>query len=206
MTATQTTTTQVLLQVLDPNHTQHWMEVHKAGCAHLRRGKRGDNSWTLEVSTLEELAQELGQDFLAEGSMTLADVIESTFLAPCVKLPREEQPIPTPRKARKPRKLAAVPDPTPAVEEPTPAPKRKALPNAERRSEATHPEGGSAVSHGKCPTCGARKGHVCSSSKTGPPTNFVHAPRMRAWEAAGSPSLPMPTPARKVAGVWVVVK
>lgn len=106
----------------------------------------------------------------------------------------------TPRKSRS-RKLAVVPDPTPA-EEPT----RKSLPNAERRSEATHPEGGSAVSFGKCPTCGARKGHVCSSSKTGQPTNFVHAPRMARWEAAGSPSLPLPTPARKRDGVWVVAK
>jgi len=103
-------------------------------------------------------------------------------------------------KVRTPRKLAAVPTP---AEEPT---SRKSLPNADRRSEATHPAGGSAVSHGKCPTCGARKGRVCSSAKTGAPTNFVHAPRMKAWEAAGSPSLPMPTPARKTAEGWVVVK
>jgi hypothetical protein len=105
------------------------------------------------------------------------------------------------------RQAASQPaeEPTPAVEEPTPTP-RKSLPNAERRAEATHPEGGSAVTHGRCPSCGARKGQVCTSQRTGAPTNVVHAPRMRAWEAAGSPSLALPTPARKVAGVWVVVK
>lgn len=83
---------------------------------------------------------------------------------------------------------------TPAVEAPTPTPAastRKALPQAERRTEATHADGGSAVAHGKCTSCGARKGHLCQS-KLGKPTNFVHSPRMRAWEAAGSPRPAVP--------------
>jgi len=81
--------------------------------------------------------------------------------------------------------LAPAEDPTPP---PTP---RKALPQAERRTEATHPDGGSAVAHGKCSSCGARKGHLCQS-KLGKPTNFVHSPRMAAWEAAGSPRPAVP--------------
>lgn len=89
----------------------------------------------------------------------------------------------TPRKARKVRTLAAVPEPTPAVEEQPEKPKRKAVPNAERRNETTHPDGAAAVAHGKCPACQARKGTLCTAA-TGNPTKHVHAGRMKAWEQA----------------------
>jgi hypothetical protein len=87
-------------------------------------------------------------------------------------------------------------------EEATPA--RQAKPNADRPL-VTNPAAGPAVTFGKCPSCGARKGQHCLSRK-GEPTNVVHSPRIRAWEAKGSPALPLPTPAVKRAGVWVVVK
>lgn len=56
-------------------------------------------------------------------------------------------------------------------------------PNAERRNEATHADGAAAVAHGKCEKCGAKKGARCVS-KLGVETNFVHSPRMAAWDAS----------------------
>jgi hypothetical protein len=84
------------------------------------------------------------------------------------------------KKASTPRgRKASTPPPTPA-----PAPRVKASrPNADRRNEATHVDGAAAVAHGKCPKCGARKGVKCTSQR-GEPTNFVHAPRMAAWDAS----------------------
>ena len=112
----------------------------------------------------------------------------------------QNTPTTTPRKPRKVRKLAAVPEPTPAVEEePAAKAKRQALPNAQRTSEATHPDGAAAVAHGKCPSCGARKGALCTS-KLGKPTNFVHSPRMAAWLAAGG------TPANLTPEQWTAHK
>lgn len=60
---------------------------------------------------------------------------------------------------------------------PTETPKRKSVPNAERRNEVTHPDGAAAVAAHGCPTCKARKGALCIA-RSGERTNHVHAGRM----------------------------
>lgn len=57
----------------------------------------------------------------------------------------------------------------------------KSRPNAMRRNEFTHADGEAAVMHGGCAKCGAKKGKRCISQK-GIETNFVHSPRMAAWD------------------------
>jgi hypothetical protein len=85
-TPTQEDTT-MKLAALDPNSAQdHWMEVHKAGCADTtRRGKRVH--WTFDAATLTEAAEEVASDFLDEGSMTIEDALADIHFAPCVTLP-----------------------------------------------------------------------------------------------------------------------
>jgi hypothetical protein len=77
-------------------------------------------------------------------------------------------------------------------------PTRKARPAAERRNETTHPHGESAVATLGCPTCSARKAVRCVRHD-GEHTNHVHAARMKAWEAKGSPAATLPAKAVKAA-------
>ena len=66
---------------------------------------------------------------------------------------------------------------------------RKSLPASERRTEATHPDGLAAVLHGPCAKCSAKKGERCFAT-SGARTNYVHGPRFKAWETAGSVPAP----------------
>jgi hypothetical protein len=102
------------LAVLDPNDTPNWMEVHKAGCQHLTRGRgrsKGENAWTLEAGSLTEAATEIAHDFIAEGSMTVEEAVENIHWAPCVKLPEDDaqpvqaEPVKAPKAAAKPKEL-----------------------------------------------------------------------------------------------------
>lgn len=90
MTATRVHT--IDLVVLDVNKTQHWNEVHKAGCKDLaktdRHGRqRGHDAWSISAHSRTDAARIIGSDFLQEGSMTLQDVLDSIHFAPCVSLP-----------------------------------------------------------------------------------------------------------------------
>lgn len=81
------------------------------------------------------------------------------------------------------RKAVAAPAPEPTPE-PTPeTPKRKSVPNAERRNETTHPDGAAAVAGFPCPTCKARKGVLCTA-RSGERTKHVHAGRLARLDAA----------------------
>lgn len=71
------------LAILDVNETSHWMEAHKAGCQHLSRSV----TWTIDAETMEAAAGIVAADFIAEGSLTIADAIDAIHWAPCVKLP-----------------------------------------------------------------------------------------------------------------------
>jgi hypothetical protein len=60
----------VMITVLDPNLTEHWIEAHKAGCQHLRQSYRGvpreRGAWTLEATNLTHAAADIASDFIAE--------------------------------------------------------------------------------------------------------------------------------------------
>jgi hypothetical protein len=61
-------------------------EVHKAGCAHLnRQNKRSDVSYTIEVSSAQEAANDFWADFVESGEMSEEEALANTSFAPCVK-------------------------------------------------------------------------------------------------------------------------
>lgn len=78
----------MILTVLDPNRTDHWMEVHLAGCADLgRRDRHGIvrslGAWDLEVPDRRAAADEIASDFIGE-SMTVDEAVMAIHFAPCV--------------------------------------------------------------------------------------------------------------------------
>lgn len=86
------------LTVLDPNNTPHWMEVHAAGCADLKkmyRGVyRGYGSWALEADNLTDATWAIASDFIAERDEPEAESVadfrdHEIHWAPCVTLPKE---------------------------------------------------------------------------------------------------------------------
>lgn len=81
--------------------------------------------------------------------------------------------------AKKAPATKAAPAPAPAAA-PEKA-KRTSLPNAERRTEYTHPDGRAAVEFGPCAKCGAVKAERCIRHD-GERTNYVHGPRFKSWE------------------------
>ena len=91
------TTTQKLILV-DGNETREWMEVHRAGCAHITRRRHPETlrcvaaGDTPEHSSLTSAAADFAYDFIAEGSMTVEEARdEHIHFAPCVRLPRFEE-------------------------------------------------------------------------------------------------------------------
>lgn len=87
------------LAVLDPNSTDHWMEVHKAGCADLKKRDRhgvprGMGAWTLEADNLTDATWAVASDFIAERDEPEAESVaefrdQHIYWAPCVVLPKE---------------------------------------------------------------------------------------------------------------------
>jgi hypothetical protein len=77
--------------VVGPNlrdQTQGEFHVHAEGCADLKRDpnlKHEDQSWVIEVSSLEEVAAETYADIIAESEgTTAADYLTEFHFAPCV--------------------------------------------------------------------------------------------------------------------------
>jgi hypothetical protein len=95
MQDTTTPETQAL-KVLDPNCTEHWMEVHAAGCTDLRKnyrgGPKGAGAWSLKAASLMEAAEVIASDFLnpddPDAEPVEAYVDGHIHFAPCVTLPR----------------------------------------------------------------------------------------------------------------------
>jgi len=78
----------MILTVLDPSRTAHWMEVHRAGCSDLgRRDRHGIvrslGAWDLEVPDRRVAAAEVASDFIGE-SMTVDEAVVAIHFAPCV--------------------------------------------------------------------------------------------------------------------------
>lgn len=72
----------------DPNH---WLSVHRTGCAHLKRGRHWDVGtqfeWIEEHDSLESCAHSVASDFIQEGSMTEDESLQHVHFYPCVDLP-----------------------------------------------------------------------------------------------------------------------
>lgn len=79
------------LRILNSDPAGHWLSVHKAGCADLK--KRGGNwddgefAWVEEHDSITDAAESIASDFIQEGSMTLADAVAAIHFYPCVTLP-----------------------------------------------------------------------------------------------------------------------
>lgn len=81
------------VRILNNDPAGHWLAVHKAGCAHLRRTRHwdeGEFAWVEEHENLTDLAASVACDFIAEGSMTVEEARdEHIYFYPCVTLPKE---------------------------------------------------------------------------------------------------------------------
>lgn len=76
----------VRFTVIDPNLSDHWMEVHRSGCAHLSRSRRGhrlsEGAWEMEAKSRREAAIEIASDF-DDGSGVPESVLAQVYFAPC---------------------------------------------------------------------------------------------------------------------------
>lgn len=79
------------LHVIRPQ--EHWLAVHKAGCADLRRihpmSEDRRYPWMEDHESLTEAAESIASDFIAEGSMTVEEALNEIHFFPCVTLPLE---------------------------------------------------------------------------------------------------------------------
>lgn len=75
------------------NDGNHWLAVHKDGCAHLKRNRHwdeGEFAWVEDHDTLTEIADSIASDFIAEGSMTVDEARDDhIYFYPCVTLPKD---------------------------------------------------------------------------------------------------------------------
>lgn len=95
-----------LTVLIDGGNSGKWMEIHKTGCADLNKFRHSDNhglKWVEEHATKTEAAESFASDFIAEGSMTLADALADMHFAPCVTIPLET-----------PKEITAMPETTTA--------------------------------------------------------------------------------------------
>jgi hypothetical protein len=72
------------------------VRIHKTGCRdighELPRTQDGDASYTLEVASQREAAEEFWGDFIAEGSMTGDDALGYCAFLPCTRGLPEDKP------------------------------------------------------------------------------------------------------------------
>jgi len=71
------------ISIVDPNFSEAWVEVHKAGCQHL--GRRKPVHYSEEAESRADAASLIASDFIQEGSMTLEDALNAIQFAPCLK-------------------------------------------------------------------------------------------------------------------------
>jgi hypothetical protein len=81
-------------------------EVHRQGCADVKRGLRSGKyqySYQLEVETLPEAAHEFWADFIEEGSQTPEQSESYTRFLPCTEAAKHEAAFRDAREAREAR-------------------------------------------------------------------------------------------------------
>lgn len=84
------------LVVLDPSRTEHWAEVHQAGCRHLQRRDRhgrllSGGAWPLDATDRNRAVWAIAADLIDEGTMSFDEAKQAVYFAPCIKFQGGEQ-------------------------------------------------------------------------------------------------------------------